>query len=170
MALPHSVADTQLGLSAAELHTFRQHQAIALGTPAASTAGHSSSAATRGRGSARSGASSRAASAASSAAGGGGRLMLDAGSLNVLGAYFERLMARIQDRVDHVSLDARLPKPCDTGENFRYCVECITKFCSLDFHRGFPAASISSLPPAAMFSPCSFPSPLFRPSPFSQAR
>lgn len=30
--------------------------------------------------------------------------MLDAGSLNVLGAYFERLMGRIQDRVDQVSV------------------------------------------------------------------
>ena len=104
MALPHSIPDTQLGLNASELHTFRQHQAIALGTPAASTAGHSASTASRGRGAARSAASSRAASAASSAAGGGARLMLDAGSLNVLGAYFERLMSRIQDRVDAVSL------------------------------------------------------------------
>lgn len=29
--------------------------------------------------------------------------MLDAGSLSVLGSYFERLMGRIQERVDYVS-------------------------------------------------------------------
>ncbi len=45
---------------------------------------------------------SRAASAASSAGHGGGRLLLDAGSLAVLGSHFERLMGAIQGRVDSV--------------------------------------------------------------------
>ena len=44
-----------------------------------------------------------ASSAASSAAAGGGRLVLDAGSLTVLGQHFERLMGAIQARVEHVS-------------------------------------------------------------------
>lgn len=59
----------------------------------------------RGRGHARASATtSRAASsAASSAAAGGGRLVLDAGSLTVLGQHFERLMGAIQTRVETVS-------------------------------------------------------------------
>ena len=111
MALPHSIPDTQLGLSSAELHTFRQHQALALnaGPAASSLAGHSAAGASRGRGSSRSGASSRATSAASTAAAsgaGGHRLLLDAGSLSVLGGYFERLMARIAARVDQLQAQA----------------------------------------------------------------
>ncbi len=43
-----------------------------------------------------------ASSAASSAAAGGGRLVLDAGSLTVLGQHFERLMGAIQARVENV--------------------------------------------------------------------
>ena len=104
--LPPSVPDTALGLSASELHTFRTHQSIALGGPGAgsSRASVAGSTSTRGRGTSRSSiaSSSRAGSAASSAAGGAGRLMLDPGSLSVLGSYFERLMARIQERVDYV--------------------------------------------------------------------
>ena len=100
--LPPSVPDTSLGLTNAELHTFRQHQSIALQGVSSSRA---SVASTRGRGTSRSSiaSSSRAGSAASSATGGNGRLMLDAGSLSVLGSYFERLMGRIQERVNYVS-------------------------------------------------------------------
>ncbi|MCJ1397273.1 hypothetical protein MMC11_000465 [Xylographa trunciseda] len=110
--LPPSVPDTQLGLSNAEIHLLRQHQAIAL-APAPSYASStvssaqrygssSSSAAGRGRGSVRSSAaSSRAGSAGSAAA--QGRLVLDAGSLSVLGAHFERVMGRIQERVDYLT-------------------------------------------------------------------
>lgn len=47
---------------------------------------------------------SRVASAASSSQGGGGRLLLDAGSLAVLGSHFERLMGAIQGRVDDVRI------------------------------------------------------------------
>ena len=110
--LPSSVADTSLGLTSAELATFRAHQAIALGG-AGSVAGSSrasvaGSVSTRGRGASRSSvaSSSRAGSAASSQHGGGvtGRLMLDAGSLSVLGGYFERLMGRIQDRLEYVCI------------------------------------------------------------------
>ena len=58
---------------------------------------------TRGRGTARvSNASSRAASASSHAGGGGGRLMLDPGSLAVLGSHFDRLMSAISAKVDSV--------------------------------------------------------------------
>ena len=120
MALPASVPDTQLGLSASEIATFRHHQSIALAAaPSVSShygtsSNHSRTPSTaysytsnstgRGRGVQRgSNPSSRAASAASSAGGGQGRLLLDAGSLSVLGAYFERLMVRIQERVDYVS-------------------------------------------------------------------
>ena len=107
--LPPSVPDTALGLTASELHTFRTHQSIALGGPGAgsSRASVAASTSTRGRGTSRSSvaSSSRGGSAASSAAGGAGRLMLDAGSLSVLGSYFERLMGRIQERVDYVSYD-----------------------------------------------------------------
>ena len=64
-----------------------------------------STAGSRGRGTARvSNASSRAASASSHAGGGGGRLMLDAGSLAVLGSHFERLMGAISSKVDSVRL------------------------------------------------------------------
>ena len=107
---PTAVADTQLGLPPGELALLRQHHNLAMGAGAVAAArGPSShysysSASTRGRGTARSSTvSSRAASAASSAGGQGQRLMLDAGSLSVLGAYFDRLMGRIQDRMDYVS-------------------------------------------------------------------
>ncbi|MCJ1250187.1 hypothetical protein MMC30_007413 [Trapelia coarctata] len=111
--LPASIPDTQLGLSAAEIHLFRHHQALALAQPpsyAHSTASssnryaHSSTSAGRGRGSTRgsSAASSRAGSAGTQA-GGQGRLLLDAGSLSVLGAHFERVMAGIEARVDYLS-------------------------------------------------------------------
>ena len=101
--LPASVPDTQLGLSTAEIHLLRQHQQQALGPYAASH--HGSTSSSRGRGQSRSsgsGSTSRAGSAGTSH--GQGRLMLDAGSLAVLGAHFERLMARIQERVDYVGL------------------------------------------------------------------
>lgn len=95
--LPSSVPDTQLGLSASEIHLLRQQQQH-LGL--SSTYAHST-ASTRGRGHARTSAStSRATSAASS--GGGGRLVLDASSLAVLGQHFERLMCAIQNRVESV--------------------------------------------------------------------
>lgn len=105
--LPSSIPDSQLGLSASELAILRQHQQIALSSAGGSSATHyaTSTASSRGRGHVRSSAStSRAASAASSAGthGGGGRLLLDAGSLAVLGSHFERLMGAIQGRVDSV--------------------------------------------------------------------
>ena len=103
--LPSSIPDSQLGLSQSELHILRQHQQIALSSGSSSAAPHyaHSTTSSRGRGHVRSSAStSRAASAASSGQGGGGRLLLDAGSLAVLGSHFERLMGAIQSRVNHV--------------------------------------------------------------------
>lgn len=110
--LPSSIPDSQLGLSQSELHILRQHQQIALSSGSSSAAPHyaHSTTSSRGRGHARSSAStSRAASAASSGQGGGGRLLLDAGSLAVLGSHFERLMGAIQSRVNHVRF---FPQPC----------------------------------------------------------
>ncbi|MCJ1458415.1 hypothetical protein MMC28_008787 [Mycoblastus sanguinarius] len=102
-----SIPDTQLGLSQSELHILRQHQQIALSSGSSNTTAHyaHSTASSRGRGHVRSSAStSRAASAASSGqGGGGGRLLLDAGSLAVLGSHFERLMGAIQGRVDSLT-------------------------------------------------------------------
>ncbi|MCJ1288070.1 hypothetical protein MMC26_007423 [Xylographa opegraphella] len=105
--LPPSIPDTQLGLSAAEVHLLRQHQALALApTPSYASSTVSSAqrygSAGRGRGSVRSSAASSRAGSAGSAAG-QGRLVLDAGSLSVLGAHFERVMGRIQERVDYLS-------------------------------------------------------------------
>ncbi|MCJ1434390.1 hypothetical protein MMC27_003758 [Xylographa pallens] len=108
--LPPSIPDTQLGLSSAEVHLLRQHQALAL-APAPSYASstvssaqrYGSASAGRGRGSVRSSATSSRAGSAGSAAAGQGRLVLDAGSLSVLGAHFERVMGRIQERVDYLS-------------------------------------------------------------------
>ncbi|KAL8717451.1 MAG: hypothetical protein Q9225_005301 [Loekoesia sp. 1 TL-2023] len=100
-AFPSSVPDTQLGLSSSEIQILRQHQHIALQNQAFA---HSTS--TRGRGHARTSAStSRAASAASS---GNGRLVLDPGSLAVLGQHFERLMAAIQNRVEQLTAQAQI--------------------------------------------------------------
>ena len=107
--LPSSIPDSQLGLSQSELHILRQHQQIALSSGSSSAAPHyaHSTTSSRGRGHVRSSAStSRAASAASSGQGGGGRLLLDAGSLAVLGSHFERLMGAIQSRVNHVRTTA----------------------------------------------------------------
>lgn len=105
--LPSSIPDSQLGLSQSELHILRQHQQIALSSGSATAAPHyaHSTTSSRGRGHVRSSAStSRAASAASSGQGaGGGRLLLDAGSLAVLGSHFERLMGAIQSRVNHLT-------------------------------------------------------------------
>ncbi|KAK4696954.1 hypothetical protein P7C71_g1050, partial [Lecanoromycetidae sp. Uapishka_2] len=101
--LPSSIPDSQLGLSASELAILRQHQQIALSSTGSSSNHYAqSTASSRGRGHARSSAStSRAASAASSQ--GHGRLMLDPGSLAVLGSHFERLMGAIQNRVDSLT-------------------------------------------------------------------
>lgn len=105
-SLPSSIPDTQLGLSVAEIQLLRRHQEVALSQSSLPTPSHShyaqSTASSRGRGTTRvSNASSRAASA-SSHAGGGGRLLLDPGSLAVLGSHFERLMGAIQNKVDSV--------------------------------------------------------------------
>ena len=111
--LPPSIPDSQLGLSQSELHILRQHQQIALSSGSSTAAPHyaHSTTSSRGRGHARSSAStSRAASAASSGPGGGGRLLLDAGSLAVLGSHFERLMGAIQSRVNHVRFSQPYPK------------------------------------------------------------
>ena len=114
-ALPASIPDTQLGLSAAEIQLLRRHQEVALSASApthASSHYGGSAVSTRGRGTARvSNASSRAASASSHAGGGGGRLMLDAGSLAVLGSHFERLMGAISNKVDTVR-EFGLPASC----------------------------------------------------------
>ena len=106
-ALPASIPDSQLGLSASEIHILRQNQQIALAhhQSSPSYAHSTASSVSRGRGHARTSAStSRAASAASSQqqAGGAGRLLLDPGSLAVLGQHFERLMGAIQNRVEQV--------------------------------------------------------------------
>lgn len=102
--LPSSIPDSQLGLSASELHILRQHQQIALSSASSSAAPHYSHSTTssRGRGHARNSASTSRAASAASSAGGGNRLLLDAGSLAVLGSHFERLMGAIQNRVDSV--------------------------------------------------------------------
>ncbi|MCJ1484310.1 hypothetical protein MMC06_004478 [Schaereria dolodes] len=114
-SLPSSIPDTQLGLSAPEIHILRQHQQIALAT--SSQHGHQSSHSsysavnsTRGRGYARSttASSSRASSNATSGSHQNGRLMLDAGSLTVLGQHFERLMGAIQQRVEYLSAQTTL--------------------------------------------------------------
>lgn len=113
--LPSSIPDSQLGLSQSELHILRQHQQIALSSGSSSAAPHyaHSTTSSRGRGHVRSSAStSRAASAASSGQGGGGRLLLDAGSLAVLGSHFERLMGAIQSRVNHVRFTALSKEVC----------------------------------------------------------
>ncbi|MCJ1447628.1 MAG: hypothetical protein MMC23_008139 [Stictis urceolatum] len=102
--MPTAIPDTSLNLPPGELALFRQHHGVALGQTQRTALSHysHSSTSSRGRGTQRSTpASSRAASAVSS--GQGGRIMLDAGSLSVLGAYFDRLMGRIQDRVDYLS-------------------------------------------------------------------
>ena len=94
--LPSSIPDSQLGLSQSEIHILRQHQQIALASNP-----YALSTSSRGRGHSRTSAStSRAASAASSAQ--QGRLILDPGSLAVLGQHFERLMGAIQNRVENV--------------------------------------------------------------------
>ncbi len=102
--LPSSIPDSQLGLSASELHILRQHQQIALSSASSSAGPHYSHSTTssRGRGHARSSASTSRAASAASSAGGGNRLLLDAGSLAVLGSHFESLMGAIQNRVDSV--------------------------------------------------------------------
>ncbi|MCJ1297712.1 hypothetical protein MMC08_000500 [Hypocenomyce scalaris] len=97
-SLPASIPDTQLGLSASEIHILRQHQPIALQT-------HSTASSIRGRGNGRNTSSSRAASAASS---GQGRLMLDPGSLTALGHHFDRLMLAIQGRVDALTQQTQI--------------------------------------------------------------
>lgn len=101
--LPHSIPDSQLGLSTSEIHLLRQHQQIALSSSInqQQQAYAHSTASTRGRGHARTSAStSRATSAASSQP--GNRLVLDPGSLALLGQHFERLMGAIQSRVESV--------------------------------------------------------------------
>lgn len=106
-SLPASIPDSQLGLSASEIHILRQQQQIALQSHQGHTTGGTS---TRGRGGARgSPTSSRNASAGSHHGGQQGhqqqgRLVLDPGSLAVLGGHFERLMGAIQGRVEQVSL------------------------------------------------------------------
>lgn len=93
MSLPQSIADSNLGLTAAEIQLLRQQQQVA-------AQGHTSqSQAGRGRGQSRSSnPSSRAASAASSQ-GGQGMVFLDPGSLHRLHTHFENLMRRIRDRI-----------------------------------------------------------------------
>lgn len=109
-SIPTSIPDTQLGLSASEIHILRQHQQIALQSHQGHTAGGNPAASTRGRGGVRgSPTSSRNASVGSHHGGQQGhqqqgRLVLDPGSLAVLGGHFERLMGAIQGRVDQVSL------------------------------------------------------------------
>ena len=116
-SLPTSIPDTQLGLSASEIHILRQHQQIALQSHQGHTAGGNPATSTRGRGGVRgSPASSRNASAGSHHGGQQGhqqqgRLVLDPGSLAVLGGHFERLMGAIQGRVEQVSLEVDYPYP-----------------------------------------------------------
>lgn len=114
-SIPTSIPDTQLGLSASEIHILRQHQQIALQSHQGHTAagGGNPAGSTRGRGGVSRGspASSRNASVGSHHGHGGqqhghqqqGRLVLDPGSLAVLGGHFERLMGAIQGRVEQVS-------------------------------------------------------------------
>ncbi|MDI1492617.1 MAG: hypothetical protein OHK93_004399 [Ramalina farinacea] len=101
-SLPTTIADTQLGLTQAELHILRQHQQVALSAqPTPSHSHNPSLASTRGRGTARvSNSSSRAASNASSHAGGAGRLLLDASSLAALSTHFANLMGAIERKLD----------------------------------------------------------------------
>ena len=95
---PQSIADTNLGLTPAELQIFRQQQQVL-----AQQRAHNEAAATRGRGTSRhsSNPSSRAVSAASS--GGQGRVLLDPRNLQTLHTHFDGLMRQIQGRIERVS-------------------------------------------------------------------
>lgn len=150
--LPSSIPDSQLGLSASELAILRQHQQIALSSTGSSSNHYAqSTASSRGRGHARSSAStSRAASAASSQ--GHGRLMLDPGSLAVLGSHFERLMGAIQNRVDSVCFSLFLPRQIKEQP-------CIYFFPSLSLIR-----STSDPPHSSQLRP-NAPSPINPPAP-----
>lgn len=77
----NAVPDTQLGLSAEEIQLLRQGQAALAGSS-----------------------SSRAASRASSQ----GLLMLDSSSLTALGRYFDRLIASIEQNINHLSQQAQM--------------------------------------------------------------
>ena len=158
--LPASIPDTQLGLSPAELHLLRHHQSIALASaPAYSASTASSSAhqqhryagssasssyasAGRGRGSVR---SSAASSRAGSAGAGQGRLCLDAGSLSVLGSHFERVMGRIQERVNFVSPGAARPILLYHGKRWSLaCVKAGNRRCIHTYGRVAPSRGARS--------------------------
>lgn len=78
----NAIPDTQLGLTAEEIQLLRQGQAAVDGGSN----------------------SSRAASRASSQ----GLLMLDSSSLTQLGRYFDRLMANIEQNIQHLSEQAQV--------------------------------------------------------------
>ncbi|KAL2050352.1 hypothetical protein ABVK25_009324 [Lepraria finkii] len=115
--LPSSIPDSQLGLSASELAILRQHQQIALSSAGGSSNTHyaNSTASSRGRGHVRSSASTSRAASSAGTQGGGGRLLLDAGSLAVLGSHFERLMGAIQGRVDSLTAQTQRSVSSQTG-------------------------------------------------------
>ena len=173
--LPSSIPDSQLGLSQSELHILRQHQQIALSSGSSSAAPHyaHSTTSSRGRGHARSSAStSRAASAGCSGQGGGGRLLLDAGSLAVLGSHFERLMGAIQSRVNHVRLFFSSPVPRISrslvfDRSTPFFASCSVRACSsLHSSRRKPNAppSTNRLAPSPPLPPPTLKSPAFETS------
>jgi hypothetical protein len=102
MSAPQSIADTALGLTAAEVQILRtQQQTIA-------QRGHQGAAADRGRGASRhSQPSSRAASAASSQSL-QGRILLDPRSLHNLQVHLENVVRAAEGRIDEVCRDSTL--------------------------------------------------------------
>lgn len=102
MSASQTIADTALGLTAAELQILRtQQQTIA-------QRGHQGAAADRGRGPSRhSQPSSRAASAASSQSL-QGRILLDPRSLHNLQVHLENVARAVEGRIDEVCRDSTL--------------------------------------------------------------
>ncbi|KZF20856.1 hypothetical protein L228DRAFT_240591 [Xylona heveae TC161] len=99
---PSSIPDNRLGLSPDEVQILRRHQQIALSQAGA------------GRGRASSTSSSRA-TTSNASSGGGGRLLLDPGSLSVLAAHFDRLMAAIQARVQMLTAQTQIATQAQYG-------------------------------------------------------
>ena len=107
MSAPHSVADSALGLTPAEVIILRQQQQLL-----AAQRSHQGGMPDRGRGTSRqSQPSSRAVSAASSQSV-PGRIVLDPRSLESLYTHLDNVLRSIQRRIGEVNLhDSKLPLP-----------------------------------------------------------
>lgn len=104
----HSIQDTSLGLTAAELQLLRQQQQVM-----AQRSHQDSRAAERGRGTSRhSQPSSRGASAASSQA--GQRILLDQQSLRALQVHLDSVLRAIENRISEVCFTCNLSRIKDT--------------------------------------------------------